>query len=194
MHKILQSYQNIMKTICEPNPKLYPDSATQKMVYQRSIINFYNGFLFCTLYALFAMFYPSSSVSLYIIWGSFWLLCSFVFLCRSYPCFFNLVFVSAAMLIGFKSLDLVREATYFYLGFIFVLLPFVMIVSKDTNLTFIAGIVQIFMCFVNLTVLFFIIQLLVNFNFLRPFNQRTLELSKAKVLSKRLWNNKSLYF
>jgi len=98
------------------------------------------------------------------------------------------------MLIGFKSLDLVREATYFYLGFIFVLLPFVMIVSKDTNLTFIAGIVQIFMCFVNLTVLFFIIQLLVNFNFLRPFNQRTLELSKAKVLSKRLWNNKSLYF
>jgi len=120
--------------------------------------------------------------------------------------------------LGSFALDMIQEATYFYIGHVFVLLFSILIRTGDTRLACFAGIVQIFTFltklkeklivlvkeeepeifadkFVKITLFFFITMLLVNITLVKALDKRTLELSRAKhALENALDQQKTFIF
>ena len=121
-------------------------------------------------------------------------------------------------MLGSFALDMIQEATYFYIGHVFVLLFSILIRTGDTRLACFAGIVQIFTFltklkeklivlvkeeepeifadkFVKITLFFFITMLLVNITLVKALDKRTLELSRAKhALENALDQQKTFIF
>jgi len=105
---------------------------------------------------------------------------------------------------GYAALDVIEGAVYFYVGFTFVIFPFILIVTGDKKLAILNGFVlnlvlftkfkekflfliqeehpEVFADkFVKMTALCFILRCLGSTTFLREQEQRAAELSRAKV-------------
>jgi len=219
MKHIIQSADDLIKAICQPDPKVYPDASVQQFIWKRNVQNIYICTFFLMFYIVFSAFNNFSTVgNVYIIGGNLFQLIAFVVLCRSYLWIFNILFVGSSLMLGFAVLNASEEAVYFYLGFVFVLLPSILIMSGGATLTLLAGLVQIFICltkfkeklgilieeehpeifttkFSNMLAFFFIVRLLFNINFVRTMDRRAVELSSAKIaLEKALDQQKTFIF
>jgi len=218
MQKLLTYFHNKVQAICEPNPKFYPDPFTQKFIWNRSVNNFYICFIFniiCIIYAAFSGFSPADWAN---IFSNFFVLSSFLLLCRSYLWVFNLLYTLYVAFAFLHFLDDVPETTYFFLGYMFVLPPFILILSGEIRLSAFAGIVQAYILLtkfkqkfiifikeedpemfadrlIKTTLFLFITMLLANLSLLRTLDKRSIQLSQAKSsLETALENQKTFIF
>jgi len=219
MRKLLHYIHSQVQAISEPNPKLYPDPSTHKFIWNRNVNNIYicSTFnLLCIISAGFSGF--SSAADLANIALNFLVLFSFLALCRSYLWVWNVLYTLEVSFIGFPMLDMIPDTTYFYLGYIFVLPPFILILSGEIKLAAFTGVAQAVICmtkfktkfimlireedpemfadrFIKTTLFLFLTMLLANLSLLRTLDRRSIELSRAKSsLETALENQRTFVF
>jgi len=152
------------------------------------------------------------------ILSNFIVLSSFTLLCRSYLRIFHTLYTLYVAFAFLHLLDDIPETTYFFLGYMFVLPPFLLILSGETKLASFAGIVQAYICltkfkekflimireedpeifadrFIKTTLYLFLTMLLANLSLLRTLDRRSIELTRAKSsLETALDNQKTFIF
>ena len=220
MRKTLNLLHSKVQAICEPNPKLYPDPPTHQIIWNRSVNTFYICFIFnfiCIITGGLSSGFSSPADQINVI-SNFLVLSSFILLCRSYLRVFHIGFTLYTGFIFLRLLDTIPETTYFFLGYMFALPPFILILSGRTTLASFAGILQTYICltkykeklimmikeedpeifadrFIKTTFYLFVSMLLANLSLLSTLDKRSIDLIRAKnSLEAALENQKTFIF
>lgn len=205
MQQILPNIHNKIRIICKPNPKVYPDSSTQQIIWNRNLMNFYVLLSFFVPFTIFSLFSSSTSplISLPALTGNMLQMLALLLFCRSYISIFNVVFTMISVLAGSISLSLTEEMVYVFVGGAFLIHATILMMTGDIMATVITVIFKttVYLTlfrkqlvrlvreedpetfadkFVQNTLSFFVIMLFINIILVKTLEKRTAELSNAK--------------
>jgi len=204
MLQILKNIHNLIRLVCQPNPKVYPNTSIKELVWNANINKIYTNIIFLIVFPIFARFSKFSlSTSLVLMSQTFTLLFVQIFLCRSYIWAFNLYYACALFIYTYFVLDMVKEAVYFQISVFFVYPIAIATWSGDVKLAFLTGFAQSFAfmtkvkekmvfiieeegpeifaeSFLKTSLFLLLIVLLIILSLITALEKQTIELGKAK--------------
>jgi len=204
MNSVLSKLRGGIRTLCQPNPKVYTNPETHQAMWNRNMTSTYTSLIYNILSVIFTRYSGySDSANQFQITASILVFLAFIILCRSYRRVFHYLYALFVIFLGSIVLEKIPDSQYVWLGHTFVLLPYIMTACGDIKLAVFLGAFQIYTYFVKFkqsfiylvretepeifadkfvkTILFwFIITLMYNISLVKAIEKSSKELSVTK--------------